>query len=109
MPCPAQSTHYSPPSSMAWQAEPYRLSIAAVHSEAIDLTSALSRDGGGASRCRRFVGAGARAGLNYSPCDREKDLRPVVIVGDTFSTGNYGCRRLSYCLREHGLPPGLAW
>lgn len=76
----------SPPSRMAWQAEPYRRAILGKNPSATDLTSRLTRTG------NTFAGVGATvhavaAGLNYAPTGQESKIRRLVIVDDTFTTG----------------------
>jgi hypothetical protein len=92
----------SPPSSMAWQAEPYRKAIAAAHPEAADLTEAMGRTG----NARAGEGASFEdvlGGLSYKPTGLEKDFRRFVIVDDTFTTGTTAAT-VVMLLRQHGLP-----
>lgn len=91
----------SPPSEMAWQAEPYRAQIIAAHSIAIDLTTAIARTGN--SR----AGEGASLddmldGLRYQPTGGEKEFQRVAIVDDTFNSGTTAAAIVSL-LRQHGL------
>jgi hypothetical protein len=91
----------SPPSRMAWQAEPYRKAIAAAHAEAADLTAAVSRTG----NARAGEGASFEDvldGLSYKPTGQEKNFRRIVIVDDTFTTGTTAAA-VVVLLRQHGL------
>lgn len=92
----------SPPSRMAWQAEPYREAILTRNSNATDLTSRLTRKG------TTFAGEGATvpavaAGLNYIPTGQENKIGRLVIVDDTFTTGTTVAAVVEL-LRQHGLP-----
>jgi hypothetical protein len=92
----------SPPSSMSWQAEPYRSALADRYPSAIDLSPAVSR------HCGARSGSGAAleevlACLSYAPSGREKDFRRLVIVDDTFATGTTAAALVTL-LRDHGLP-----
>jgi len=92
----------SPPSRMAWQAEPYRKAIAAAHPKAADLTAAVGRNGnaraGEGASFEDVLGA-----LSYRPTGQEKDFRRIVIVDDTFITGTTAAA-VVLLLRQHGLP-----
>jgi hypothetical protein len=91
----------SPPSRMAWQAEPYRRAIAEAHRNAVDLTAAVRRTG------NAVAGEGASveevlAGLRYQPSGTEGDFRRIVIVHDTFTTGTTAAA-VDSLLRQGGL------
>ena len=91
----------SPPSRMAWQAEPYRRAIIAAHPNATDITAAINRTGN--SR----AGEGASlddvlGGLRYQPTGSEKEFRRIAIVDDTFKSGTTAAA-VVMLLRKHGL------
>jgi hypothetical protein len=92
----------SPPSRMAWQAEPYRKAIAAAHPKAADLTEAISRTGN-ARAGERASFEDVLGGLSYKRTGREKGFRRFVIVDDTFTTGTTAAA-IALLLRQHGLP-----
>lgn len=92
----------SPPSRMAWQAEPYRKAIVAANEGAVDLTTALSRTG----EARAGEGASFEqvlGGLSYKPTGQEKNFRRVGIIDDTFTTGTTAAAIVAL-LKQHGLP-----
>ena len=91
----------SPPSRMAWQAEPYRHAIAAAHAQPVDLTAALIRSG----NARAGEGASFEdvlGGLSYKPSGQEMTFRRMVIVDDTFTTGTTAAA-IVVLLQKHGL------
>ncbi len=91
----------SPPSRMAWQAEPYRRAIMSAHSNVTDLTAAVSRIGS----ARAGEGASLEDildSLRYQPKGTEKDFRRIVIVDDTFTSGTTAAAVVKL-LRQNGL------
>jgi len=91
----------SPPSKMAWQAEPYRKEILAKNSRGVDLTALMTKSGDARS------GTGATfeqilAELEYRPCGQEPNFQRIVIVDDTFNEGKTAAAVLSK-LRQHGV------
>jgi len=91
----------SPPSRMAWQAEPYRAEITAAHTIATDLTTAIARTG----NSRAGDGASLEdvlGGLQYQPAGLEKEFQRIAIVDDTFNRGTTAAAVVSL-LRQHGL------
>lgn len=92
----------SPPSRMAWQAEPYRQAIRLRNPSAIDLTPQLRRTG------RAFAGENATVAeiseqMEYVATGHEGDIRRLIIVDDTFTRGTTAAATVRV-LRAYGLP-----
>jgi glutamine phosphoribosylpyrophosphate amidotransferase len=92
----------SPPSRMAWQAEPYRKAIRLKKPSAIDLTHRLKRVG------HAFAGENATVAqiseqMEYVPTGHECDIRRLIIVDDTFTRGTTAAATVRV-LRAYGLP-----
>jgi hypothetical protein len=92
----------SPPSSLAWQAKPYRDAIAAAHPNALDLTSGFSRTGD-ARAGRKACLSEVFESFAYSASGRETEFRRIVVVDDTFSTGTTTAAIITH-MRHCGLP-----
>lgn len=91
----------SPPSSLAWQAEPYRRAIAAKHAEATDLSASFLRSGD-AKASKSASLEDLLDELTFTPSDHEQDFERVVIVDDTFTTGKTAAAVVTL-LRHHHL------
>lgn len=94
----------SPPSRMAWQAEPYRQAIRRKNPSAVDLTPRLTRDGNAFAGGRATV-AEVTAQLRYVATGQESKISRLIIVDDTFTKGTTAAAIVSI-LRAHGLEEG---
>jgi len=91
----------SPPSRMAWQAEPYRQVLCHKNPSAIDLTPQLTSTG------KSFAGENATVNqiatqMQFLETGQESKIRRLIIVDDTFTKGTTAAAIIGV-LRTHGL------
>lgn len=91
----------SPPSRMAWQAEPYRREICRKNPSAIDLTPQFTRNGNALAGEEATL-AQIIAQMHYVQTGQERDIGRLIIVDDTFTRGTTAAAIIGV-LRANGL------